>query len=130
MHFSFAGSEFPNGVAVVITGNDTAVVLWTPATFMTCDFLIVEYSVKSWLTNGTGGYTTVNTLGTNVVLRGLMPNAEYSVSVVAIDSNGDTSAFSASTLFNVTPATKASKTVFKLHHNLLTLPNDCSAVLI
>ena len=130
MHFSFTESEFSTGVAVVITGNDTAVVLWTPATFMTCDFLIVKYSVKSWLANGTGGYTTVYTLGTNVVFRGLVPNAEYSVSVVAIDSNGDTSAFSASTLFNVTPATKPSKTVFTLHHNLLTLPHNCSAVVI
>ena len=67
-------------------------VSWTASTSM-FDTTIANYSVRYRLTNGTGDYTTVYTASTSIILRGLVPNAEYNVSVTGINSCGGTSAF-------------------------------------
>ena len=68
-----------------------------------CDVVVGNYSVKYQLSNATGGYTTVYTPNTNVSLQDLVPNADYIVSVAAINSNGDMSNFSANTPFTTSP---------------------------
>ena len=95
----FVGPEPPTGVSVDVMDRDTAVVSWTASQSRMCDVAIVNYSVKYKL-NVTGGYTTVNTSSTRVTLQCLAScNAEYSVSVAAINSVGDMSEFSAVTRF-------------------------------
>ena len=91
---SFSGPEPPTDVSVAVLDRDTAVVSWTASQSRMCDVAIANYSVKYEL-NGTGYYTTVYTSSTSVVLQGLVPNIEYSVSVAATNSNGNMSAFSA-----------------------------------
>ena len=87
-----------------ITGIDTAVVSWVASQSL-CDDMIGNYSVTYQLRNGTGPIT-VYTRKTSITLRDLIPNAEYSVFVAAINSMGDMSAVSVETLFTVsTPTT-------------------------
>ena len=95
----FVGPEPPTDVSIAVMDRDTAVVSWTTSQSRMCDVAIVNYSVKYEL-NSTGNYTTVNTSSTSVVLQGLVPNAEYNVSVAATNSIGDMSAFSAVTKFH------------------------------
>ena len=71
-----------------------------------CDALIVNYSVRYQAKNASGDYTTVYSSNTSVVLRGLVPNAEYTVSVAAINSIGNISVFSDTVYFTVTPSSK------------------------
>ena len=89
-------------MSVAVTDREPVVVSWTASQSMMCDVAIVNYNVKFEL-NGTGYYThtTVYTSSTFVTLRCLAPcNAEYSVSVAAINSIGDMSAFSAVAKFH------------------------------
>ena len=68
-----------------------------------CDVVVGNYSVRYQLTNDTGSPPiTVYTSSTSVTLNGLVPNAEYSVSVATITlGGGGMSAFSATTTFTV-----------------------------
>ena len=101
----FAEPTPPTGMTFTVTGSDTAVVSWTASQSM-CDDVVGNYSVRYRLRSGTCAYTTVYTTKTSVTLRDLIPNAEYVVSVAAINSRGDMSAFSVETPFTVsTPAT-------------------------
>ena len=75
-----------------------------------CDVVIGKYSVRYRMNNSNGCYTTVNTSSTSVTLQGLVPNAEYTVEVAAINSNGQMSPFSA--LITVTPPAAPSKIPF------------------
>ena len=61
------------------------------------DDMIMNYSVRYQLTSGTGGSATVYSLSISVTLQGLDPNAEYTVSVAAINSAGGTSTFTMAT---------------------------------
>ena len=95
----------PTGVTFTVTCIDSAMVSWT-ASLSVCDDVVGNYSVRYQLRSGSGAYTTVYTNRPNVTLRDLIPNAEYVVSVAAINSMGDMSAFSVETPFTVsTPAT-------------------------
>ena len=100
-----SGPDPPTGVSVDVTGSDTAEVSWAPSMSRMCDILIENYNVRYRLNSGCGTYTTVNTSSTSVTLQNLVPNAEYTVEVAAINSNGDMSAFSEVTQFTVTPTT-------------------------
>ena len=100
-----SGPVAPADVSVDVTGSDTAEVSWVPSMSRMCDILIENYNVRYRLNSGCGAYTTLNTSSTSVTLQGLVPNAEYTVEVAGIDSNGDMSAFSEVTLFTVTPTT-------------------------
>ena len=93
----------PTGVSVDITGSDTAVVSWVPSMSRTCDVVIGIYNVRYRMSNSNGCYTTVNTSSTSVTLQDIVPNAEYTVEVAAINSNGQMSPFSA--LFQFTQPT-------------------------
>ena len=75
-----------------VTGSDSAVVSWMASQSM-CDNVIGNYSVR-YRPTSVCSYTTVYTDETSVVLQGIEPNAEYTVSVAAINSNGDMSAYS------------------------------------
>ena len=100
----FAEPKPPTGVTYTVTGSDTAVVSWT-ASQPVCDDVVGNYSVRYRLRSGTCGYTTVFTNKPSVTLQDLIPNAEYVVSVAAINSRGDMSAFSVEMSFTVsTPA--------------------------
>ena len=91
----YAGPEPPANVSVAVMDSDTAVVSWTASQSRICDVAIVKYHVKYGLI-GTGYYSMVNTSGTCFTLQGLTPhNTEYSVSVAAVNSIGNMSAFSA-----------------------------------
>ena len=82
-------------------GCDSARVSWNLTQSRLCDVTIVGFSVR-YQRNGAGAdYTTMNTSSTNVTLQGLVPNSEYLVSVAAINSNGDLSAYSEIS-FNIT----------------------------
>ena len=70
---------------------------------MVCDVAIRNYSVRYQLRNDTGGIITVYTSCASVILQDLVPNAEYTVEVAGINSNGDMSAFSAIIQFTTTP---------------------------
>ena len=95
----YIGPEPPTDVSVAVMDNNTAVVYWTASWSRMCDAAIANYSVKYEL-KGTGYYTTVYTSSTIVALQGLVPNAEYSVSVAATNSIGNMSTFSAITKFH------------------------------
>ena len=98
----------PAGVTFTVTGSDFAMVSWT-ASQSVCDDVVGNYSVRYRLRSGTGAYTTVYTDRPSVTLRDLIPNAEYVVSVAAINSMGDMSALSVEMSFTVsTPATPMS----------------------
>ena len=86
-----------------MTDNGTAVVFWESQQSRVCDVVIGNYSVRYQLRSGTGAYTTVYTSSASVILQDLVPNAEYTVEVVGINSNGDLSAFSAIIQFTTTP---------------------------
>ena len=100
---SFSGPQPPTGVSVVVTGTDTAVVSWDAQQSRMCDVVIGNYSVRYRLNNDTNCSTTVYSANTRVTLRDLVPNADYTVSVATIYSNGNTSAFSTPFPFTVTP---------------------------
>ena len=70
-----------------------------------CDDVVGNYSVRYQLRSGTCAYTTVYTNRPSVTLRDLIPNAEYVVSVAAINSRGDMSAFSVEMSFTVSTPT-------------------------
>ena len=91
-------------MSVDITGTDTAVVSWNAQQSSMC--VVGNYSVRYQLTNDTAGSPpiTVYSSSTSVTLNGLVPNAEYSVSVATIALDGSTSEFSTTTSFTVTPA--------------------------
>ena len=93
---SLAAPQPPTGVTVMSNGADTTLVSWDEQQYRMCDVVIENYIVMYQLRNAhcTCGYTTVNTSLTSVTLADLLPNSEYSVSVAAINSNGDRSAFS------------------------------------
>ena len=76
-----------------VTDSDSAVVSWMASQSM-CDDVIGNYSVRYQLKCACNNYTTLYTTETSVVLRGLMPNTEYTASVAAINAMGDMSAFS------------------------------------
>ena len=115
-----SGLDPPTGVSVDVTGSDTAVVSWNPSMSRMCDVLIENYNVRYRLNSGCGGYSTVNTSSASVALRDLVPNAEYTVSVAGIDSNGQMSPFSALFQFTVTQPAAPSKIPFPatltVHH--------------
>ena len=100
-----AAPDPPSGVTVV-TDVESALVSWDATQSWMCDVVIGNYSVRYQLSNGTGAYTTVYSSSTSVTLQDLVPNAEYDVSVAAINSIGNTSAFSAVVQFNVTLSSK------------------------
>ena len=93
---SFAAPWPPTGLTVMSNGADTTLVLWDEQQYRMCDIVIENYIVIYQLRNihCTCGYTTVNTSLTRVTLADLLPNTEYSVSVAAINTNGDMSTFS------------------------------------
>ena len=76
-------------MSVEVTGCDSAVVSWMASQSM-FDNAIGNYSVRYQLASGSNA-TTVYTSSTNVTLGDLVPNAEYNVSVVGINSCGGTS---------------------------------------
>ena len=86
---------------VEANGCNSANVSWPPTQLRVCDATIEGYSVR-YQQSGTGGYSTVNTSSTSVTLQDLVPNAEYTVSVAAINSAGSMSAFSAVSRLNMT----------------------------
>ena len=101
--YSFAEPTPPTDVTTTITGTDSAVVSWT-ASQSKCG-AIANYSVTYQLTSGMSCSATVYTTGTSLTLRGLIPNAEYSVEVSATNSRGGTSALSGETPFTVSTPT-------------------------
>ena len=105
------GPQFPMGLTIVVTGNDTAVVSWESQQSRMCDVVIGNYSVRYQLRNDTGGMITVYSPSTSVTLQGLVPNAEYTVEVAAINSMGNMSAFSPLVQFTVN-LTAPSKSLF------------------
>ena len=100
----FTGPELPTGVSVVVTTMNSAVVSWDAQQSSMCNAVIGNYSVRYQLTDCACSNATVYTASTSITLQGLVPNAEYSVSVAAIDSNGGMSVYSAVTQFTVTSA--------------------------
>ena len=102
-----AAPDPPSGVTVVVTDVDRrALVSWDAPQSWMCDVVIGNYSVRYRLRNGTGASTTVYSSNTSVTLHNLVPNAEYTVSVAAINSIGNMSAFSPMVQFNVTLSSK------------------------
>ena len=77
-------------MSVEVTGCDSAVVSWMASQSM-FDNVIGNYSVRYQLASGSNDLTTVYTSSTNVTLEDLVPNAEYNVSVMGINSCGGTS---------------------------------------
>ena len=103
MQSSSTGPQPPTGLTVVVTGDGTAVVSWQAQQSRVCDAVIGNYSVRYQLRNDTGGMITVYSSTTSVTLQDLVPNAEYTVSVAAINSKGEMSSFSALVQFTVDP---------------------------
>ena len=99
----FTGPEAPANVSPTVTDKYTAVLTWTASQSKMCDVVIGNYSVRYQLSNATGDYTTVYTPNTSVSLQDLVPNADYLVSVAAINSNGNMSNFSANIPFTTSP---------------------------
>ena len=80
--------------------NNTAVVSWTASQSRMCDVVIAKYRVRYKQTNGTGDYSTEYASSTSVTLQSLTQcDTEYSVSVAAINSIGNMSAYSATRNF-------------------------------
>ena len=88
----------PSGVSATVTGCDSAEVTWMASMSM-FGKSIMNYSVAYQRRSG-GVLTTVNSLSTSATLQGLMPNAEYNVSVAGINSCGGTSPY-ISTIFTL-----------------------------
>ena len=100
MYFT-AGPGLPTSVSVEDGAECyTSVVSWV-APQPRCGVMVGNYSVRYQQRNHGGGYTTVNTSSTSVTLRGLTPNAEYTVSVAAINSAGEMSTFTEATQFEL-----------------------------
>ena len=74
------------------TGCYTSVVSWAPPQTM-CNIVIGNYSVRYQLNDSVGATTTVYSSSTSVTLQDLVPSAEYTVSVAAINSAGVMSDF-------------------------------------
>ena len=117
--YFFAVPHPPTGVTALLTGANTAVVLWDEQQSRMCDVVIENYIVMYQLSNVhcTCGYTTVNTSLTRVTLTDLLPNINYNVSVAAINSNGDMSAFSDRIHFTTANAKKGE--ILLQYNNLL-----------
>ena len=100
-HCYFAAAPRPpTGVSVEDgAGCYTSVVSWTPQPV--CGVVVGNYSVRYQLRSSGGGYTTVFTPSTSVTLQGITANTEYDVSVAAISSAGDVSAFTGATQFEL-----------------------------
>ena len=87
---------------VEANGCSSAIVSWNPTQPRMCDVRIEGYSVRYRLNSSTGVYTTVNTSSASVTLQDLVPNAEYTMDVAAIYSNGEMSTYSAETSLTIT----------------------------
>ena len=110
------GPQPPTGLTVVLTGDGTAVVFWESQQSRVCDAVIGNYSVRYQLRSGSGGIITVYSSSTSVTLQDLVPNAEYTVSVAAINSKGEMSSFSALVQFTLYPiAPSPGKALVILH---------------
>ena len=94
---AFAEPKPPTDVSFTVLEKDLALVTWAASQSM-CDSVVRNYSVRYTLKGTSISYTTVYTKETRAVLQGLVPNAEYTVSVAAINSLGDMSAHSATTM--------------------------------
>ena len=118
-HFlvNFAEPTPPTNVLLTVIGKDTAIVTWSASRSM-CDNVVRNYSVRYRLTDtsASSSFTTVYTTTTSVVLQGLVPDAEYTVSVAAINSQGDMSAPSTTTMGKPTCGVTQSKP----HHDHIT----------
>ena len=81
---------------VAVTGTDFAVVAWVASQSRVCDVVTANYSVRYQRinTHASCSHMIVYNSDVNITLRNLVSNAEYNVSVVAINSNGDMSEFS------------------------------------
>ena len=91
----------PTGVSVVDgAGCYTSVVSWV-APQPVCGVVVGNYSVRYQRWNSSGSYTTVHAASTSIVLHGLVPNAEYTVSVAAINTFGVMSVFTEATQFEL-----------------------------
>ena len=66
-----------------------------------CGVVVGNYSVRYQLRSSGGGYTTVYSPSTSVTLQDIVPNTEYDVSVAAISSAGEMSAFTATVQFEL-----------------------------
>ena len=98
-------------MSAAVTGSDTVAVSWNPSSSGMCDIVSAdEYSIRYQLSCSTGGYATVNTSSTSVMLQNLAPNSQYDVEVAAVNSNGTISDFSTVIQF-MTLATVPSKIV-------------------
>ena len=78
-------------MSATVAGCDSAEVTWMASMSM-FDESIMNYIVTYQRTSG-GVLATVNSPSTSATLQGLMPNAEYNVSVAGVNSCGGTSAF-------------------------------------
>ena len=96
-----AEPKSPTQVFISVTGTDSAVVFWT-ASQSKCG-LIANYSVTYQLGDGTGAIATLYTTETSVILQGLVPKANYTVTVAAINTMGDMSVHSVESIFSVIP---------------------------
>ena len=85
-------------MSATVAGCDSAEVTWMASMSMFGE-PIMNYSVTYQRTSG-GVLTTVNSPSTSATLQGLMPNAEYNVSVAGINSCGATSPY-ISTIFTL-----------------------------
>ena len=85
-------------MSATVTGCDSAEVTWMASMSM-FDESIMNYIVTYQRTSG-GVLATVNSPSTSATLQGLMPNAEYNVSVAGINSCGGTSPY-ISTIFTL-----------------------------
>ena len=85
-------------MSATVTGCDSAEVSWIASMSM-FDESIMNYSVTYQRRSG-GVLATVNSPSTRATLQGLVPNAEYNVSVAGINSCGGTSPY-ISTIFTL-----------------------------
>ena len=100
MYFA-AGPGLPASVSVEDGAECyTSVVSWV-APQPRCGVVVENYSVRYQQRNSGGGYTTVNTSSTSVTLQDLVPNAEYTVSVAAINFAGEMSSFTEAAQFQL-----------------------------
>ena len=88
----FATAPEPPTSVSVVDGAEcyTSVVSWAPQPV--CGVVVGNYSVRYRL-RSSGGYTTVYSPSTSVILQDIVPNTKYDVSVAAISSAGEMSAF-------------------------------------
>ena len=126
MQSSSTGPQPPTGLTVVVTGGGTAAVSWESQQSMVCDVVIGNYSVRYQLRSSTvyTPSTTLYTPNASVTLPGLACDADYTVSVAAINSKGEMSSFSAVVQFTVTstapPPGKTLVMLYSLSYPILT----------